>query len=251
MISNLIGLAGNGIYTTAFYIAIVIEMPRRAIANITTPLISKLFTENKLDEINRLYKQVSINQMMVGSLFLMGILVNLRNVFELIPNSEIYTAGINVVYIVGLAKLLDMTFGMNGEIILMSNYFRYNVLFTSILASIAILSNWFFIQKYGIIGAAFATALTLLVFNLLKLTFIKFKLGLWPFSWKNVILAGITLGSYVIVSRIPFLDNVWMDLFLRSIITIVTFMTPCLLLKISPEINKVVARKTGIKFLAD
>ncbi len=248
MISNLIGLGASGIYTTAFYIAVVIEMPRRAIANIATPVVSKLFDEGRLDEIGKLYKQVSVNQMMIGSLFLIGILVSLRNVYNLIPNNEVYLAGINVVYIIGLAKLLDMAFGMNGEIILMSKKFKYNVLFTSVLAVIAILSNWILIQEYGMEGAALATALTLIIFNVLKLLFVKFKLGLWPFSWKNVLLAAIAIASYYIVMQIPFFKNTWFDLILRSLITTVLFMAPCLFLKISPEVNRVIAKTTGLNF---
>lgn len=247
MISNLIGLEGNGIYTTAFFIAIVIEMPRRAIANIATPIVSKLFAENKLNELNILYKQVSINQMLVGSLLLLGILVNLKNLFGFIPNNETYLAGMNVVYIIGLAKLVDMTFSMNGEIIIMSKYFKYNVLFTSLLAVIAIVSNIVLIPRFEIEGAAFATGLTLIIFNLLKLIFVKTKLQLWPFSWKNVILAAVALITYAIVNQIPFFSNAIFDLFFRSLITTIIFMTPCLLLRLSPEINSVITKITGIK----
>ena len=134
--------------------------------------------ELKKDEIaevviNQLYKQVSMNQMMVGSLLLLGILVNLRSVFGLIPNNEVYSLGLNVVYIIGLAKLLDMSFSMNSEIILMSKYFRYNVMFTVILAVVAVATNWYFIQIYGIEGAAIATGITLAIFNIIKLVFLN------------------------------------------------------------------------------
>ena len=122
MISNVIGLKGNGIYTTAFYIAIIIEMPRRAISNITTPLVSKLFKENLNSEVNQLYKKVSINQTVVGTLFLLGILTNVDTLFAMIPNNETYRAGINVVTIIGIAKIVDMIFGINSEIIVMSHY---------------------------------------------------------------------------------------------------------------------------------
>ena len=246
MISNLLGLESNGIYTTAFYIAIVIEMPRRAIANIATPLVSKMFTEQRVDEINQLYKQVSINQLLVGSLLLIGILVNLRNVFGLMPNSEIYQAGMYVVYIIGIAKIIDMTFGMNSEIILMSDFYKYNVLFTTILAVLAIVSNWILIQIYGIEGAALATALTLIIFNLIKMIFLKIKLNLWPFKWQHLLLIVIITSTYVIITQLPFLDNFWLDILFRSVITTVIFIVPCLLLRISPELNRVIKQITGI-----
>mgnify|MGYP004150682039 CR=1 FL=1 len=49
MVSALLGLSNTGIYTTAFYIGIIIEMPRRAISQISLPIISNHFSI-KLDK---------------------------------------------------------------------------------------------------------------------------------------------------------------------------------------------------------
>ena len=250
MISNVIGLKGNGIYTTAFYIAIIIEMPRRAISNITTPLVSKLFKENLNSEVNQLYKKVSINQTVVGTLFLLGILTNVDTLFAMIPNNETYRAGINVVTIIGIAKIVDMIFGINSEIIVMSKYYRYNVLFTIILAVVAIVSNWLLIRKFGIDGAALATGITLVIFNITKLIFLRIKMDLWPFTWNNLIVVMIGLATYYIVLQIPVMGNLWTDLVLRSVIVTIMFSLPCLLLRVSTDINNVLSKIRGFEFLA-
>ena len=249
MISNQVGLKGNGIYTTAFFIAVVIEMPRRAMANITTPLVSQFFKKGEIDQINQLYQKVSINQMVVGSLLLVGILVNLNNVFDMMPNSDVYRAGLNVVFIIGLAKMVDMTFGINGEIILMSKYYRYNVLFTVILGVVAVLTNWVLIRAYGIDGAALATGATLVVFNLIKLIFLKVKLNLWPFTKMNLLVLIIGVLTYFVVNQIPVLPNYMVDLLVRSVITSALFLGPCVVLKVSPDMNQILYQFTGLKFL--
>lgn len=246
MLTNQLGLTSNGIYTTAFFIAVVIEFPRRSLSQISVPIVSKSFEENDLKAIDKLYKQVSINQMVVGSLLLLGILVNLRSIFDLIPNNEKFIAGFNVVYIIGIAKLAEMAFSLNGEIIVLSKFYRYNVFFSVVLAFVTIVSNWFFIKWYGLDGAAIATALSLILFNLVKLIFLKMKLDLWPLSIKNFYVLALAVATYFLVGAIPE-QTLLLDLLIRSVLTTVLFMAPILFLKISPEINGVIENYTGIR----
>ena len=46
MVTGMLGLTETAIYTTAFYIAVLIELPKRAIAQIGMPVISRAFKEN-------------------------------------------------------------------------------------------------------------------------------------------------------------------------------------------------------------
>jgi len=247
MISKMIGLDANGIYTTAFYIAVVIELPRRAIGQISLPLVSRYFESKDLASINKLYKQVSVNQMIVGALILIGIIVNIDNLFELVPNKEIYQTGINVVFIMGLAKLFDMIFSINNEIILMSEFYRYNILFSFLVGLFCVLLNWILIQSMGIDGAALATGICLLLFNVIKLLFIKLKLDLWPFTRNNLYVGLIALTVYFVIQQIPWMGNVVVDIILRSVITTALFSFPVLYFKLSLEINEAVHKITGFK----
>ncbi|MEQ9375816.1 MAG: oligosaccharide flippase family protein [Imperialibacter sp.] len=240
MISGMIGLSWNGIYTTAFYIAVVIEMPRRALTQITTPLISRAFDKHDMVEIDKLYKKVSINQMIAGSLLYIGIAANLNSIFALVPNNEAFIQGITVVNIIGLGKLLDMTFSLNGEIIVMSKYFRFNVLSLVILAVLAVMLNQWLIPLYGIDGAAWASAISLLLYNLVKMTFVWVKLGVQPFTFKN--LGMVVISALVLLAGIylPSFSNVFLDIFVRSTMITILFGGAVLLFRISPDVNELV-----------
>ncbi|MEQ8810822.1 MAG: oligosaccharide flippase family protein [Imperialibacter sp.] len=240
MISGMIGLSWNGIYTTAFYIAVVIEMPRRALTQITTPLISRAFDKHDMVEINKLYKKVSINQMIAGSLLYIGIAANLNSIFALVPNNEAFIQGITVVNIIGLGKLLDMTFSLNGEIIVMSKYFRFNVLSLVILAVLAVMLNQLLIPLYGIDGAAWASAISLLLYNLVKMTFVWVKLGVQPFTFKN--LGMVVISALVLLAGLylPAFSNVFLDIFIRSAMITILFGGSVLVFKISPDVNELV-----------
>jgi len=236
MVSSMLGLAKNGIYVTAFYMGLIIELPRRALNQITTPLLAKGFEENNHQEVQSLYKKTSLNQGLIGSLLMLGVLVNLDNIFLLMPQTEIYSAGKYVVIFIALAKLIDMIAGQNGEIILFSRYFRFNVLATIILGVLTILSNLILIPRFDINGAALASLISLFLFNLVKMVFVAVKLNMQPFSLNSLKVVLITIFTYFAVSSIPRMP-LWVDLTTRSLLIIILFTGLVLLTKASDEIT--------------
>ncbi len=249
MVTSMLGLASYGIYTIVFYIATVIELPRRAITQIISPVIAKAFTQNNLKEIGSIYKKTSINQLLIGMLLLLGIISNLDNIFYFVPNSATFEAGRNVVLIIGIGKLIDMGAGANGEIIIMSKYYRYNILFIAFLAIFTIVGNYLLIPIFGIDGAAAASALAMVIFNFAKFLFVKHKFGITPFSLATVKATVLGLALYFGVAQISPFENVYVDILIRSGIIAGVFIVFVLWLKISEEattmFNQALARIGG------
>jgi O-antigen/teichoic acid export membrane protein len=237
MVSGQLGLEATGIYTIAFFIGIVIEMPRRSIAQISSALIAQAFEKEDIPAVNKLYKQTAINQMIIGSLLLIGIWANLENLYSLIPNGQLYISGINVVLFIGLGKLSDMAFGTNGEIIVMSKHYKFNVIAVAILAFLTIGLNLILIPKYGIEGAAIASFLAMLIFNISKFLFVWIKFKIQPFSINTLkflaIVAVVLFGNQLL----PPLENVFFDILVRSIAITILFAILTLGLKVSVEVN--------------
>lgn len=216
MVPSKLGLALFGVYSIGFFIASVIEIPKRAISQISTPLISESFMRNDLANVNSIYRKVSIHQLVIGLLLFIGIWANLDNLYYYMPKNEVYSAGKWVVLWIGLGKLVDMTAGINSEIIVMSKYYVFNIVSVAILAIFTVLANLLLIPIYGIEGAAIAFALSMLLFNLVKMWFIHHKFEIQPFSIKTlwVGLAGVLV--YFISIQIPKTEPVWLDLLIRS-----------------------------------
>jgi O-antigen/teichoic acid export membrane protein len=237
MVSAMLGLAANAIYTTAFYVATVIEIPKRALSQITMPLISKAFEQNQIKEVATLYRKTSINQLIIGSLLLIGVWINLDNIFDLMPKGENYVLGKWVVIIVGAGKLMDMLFGPSSEIIVLSKYYRFNIVLIIILAAIVIFSNNILIPRYGIEGAAWGSAFALVTFNVIKFIFIYTKFGIQPFEWatlKVLMIGVITLLINTVVFKI---DNTLIDIAFRSITITVLFSSLILWTRASADAN--------------
>ena len=222
MVASLIGLEANAVYTTAFYMATVIEMPKRALSQLAMPLIARAFEKNDLKEIDLLYSKTAINQFIIGALLLLGIWINLDTVFYFMPKKEAFEAGRWVVLFIGIGKLVDMLFGPSSEIIVLSKHYKFNIVLIVCLAAIVIISNNLLIPAYGISGAALGAALALIIFNGVKYIFIYSKLGIQPFSMntlKVLVIALVVLGLNYLIPRMPL---PLVDLVIRSgMITIV------------------------------
>lgn len=240
MVSAAMGLEATGVYTIAFFIGVVIEMPKRSITQITAPLISQAFQKNDMAHVLTLYRQTSINQLIIGSLLLIGVWANLASIYQFIPNNEVYIAGMNVVLFIGLGKLTDMFFGVNGEIIVMSRYYRFNVIAVSVLAILTIVFNYLLIPAYGIEGAAIASFMAMAIFNLSKFAFVWMKLGIQPFTLSSLKFVLILLLCLFTNHFLPAMENVFIDITLRSSVITIAIMLPTYWLKISPEMNGVI-----------
>lgn len=239
MVSAMLDFAANAIYTTAFYMATVIEIPKRALSQLAMPLISRAFERGDTSEIASIYKKTSINQMIVGFLLLIGVWINLDNVFALMPNGDSYQVGKWVVIIVGGGKLMDMIFGPSSEIIVLSRYYAFNIVMILLLAVVVVVSNNILIPQMGIEGAAWGSALALTVFNVVKFFFIYWKVGVQPFQPKTVLVMVIGGISFLFNYLIPKLDILVLDIILRSSLVTILFSVLIYFSKCSPEANQV------------
>lgn len=237
MVSALLGWSSNAIYTTAFYMATVIEIPKRALSQIAMPLISRAFEKNDLKEVATLYRKTSINQFIIGSLLLIGVWINLDNLFLLMPKGEHYGTGKWVVIIVGVGKLADMLFGPSSEIIVLSKYYKFNILLILVLAGLVVVLNNSLIPRYGIEGAAWGAAFALIAFNATKYIFIYVKYKIQPFDISTVKVLVIALITLLINSLLFKINYTLFDIIYRSSVISVAYGTFIILAKVSPESN--------------
>ena len=138
-------------YNVAIFMALVISVPMRAMHQITYPITAKLMSEKKWEELNELYKKSSVSLQVIGGLLYIGILVNLNQVYSLLPD-EGYRQGVFVVFTIGLSKYFDLILGINNAIIFNSKYYRAVLLLGVLLVIVIVLLNMYFIPEFGLNG---------------------------------------------------------------------------------------------------
>ena len=242
MVTSLLGLSQTGIYTTAFYIGMIIEIPRRAISQISIPFISENIKNQNFNKIEVYYREISLHQTLIGVLFYLLIIINLDQIFNLIPNYESFISGKNVVYIIGFTKLIIMFFSFNSEIISLSKYYRFTVITIIILAIISIALNLLLIPIFGIEGAAYASLISISIFNLVKFIFLKIKMKISPFSNKSIIVLLIGILLFLMSFYFPNFDNPFINIIYKSFITTFLYLLIVLLLGVSKDFNFLLKR---------
>jgi O-antigen/teichoic acid export membrane protein len=97
-----------------------------------------------------------------------------------------FTGGLVVVIIISIAKLYDNALGNNNAILFNSDYYRMVLLFGLFLTLAAIIFNLAFIPVLGINGSAIATFLAIGIYNTIKISYVKQKFKMQPFTSASV-----------------------------------------------------------------
>ncbi|MEM9391401.1 MAG: polysaccharide biosynthesis C-terminal domain-containing protein [Bacteroidota bacterium] len=240
MVSNSLGLESNAVYATAFLFGAFVNLPANGIRRISSVLISNAWNENKLDTISDIYKKSCINLSAVGFYLLLGVWLNLDAVFSLLPAE--YGNGKYVMLLIGFSYLVDMTFGVNNEILATSKLYRFTTYFMGILIVLVISLNALFIPIYGINGAALASLIALVSVNIFRYIFIWKKFDLQPFNWKLGVIW--TLGGllFLLPMGLPEIENTFLSIALTSLTLTIVYWSIIYFLRISPDINDIIIK---------
>lgn len=232
-------------YSVAIFIATVIAVPQRAMHQIMMPLTAKYLNENDTVALEDLYKRSSMSLLVVSGFIFLLIILNINQLYEILP--EEFTGGLFVVLIISLAKLYDNSLGNNNAILFNSDYYRMVLIFGVLLAIIAIILNFVFIPVYGIDGSAFATFLAVVVYNTVKIIFVKRKFNIQPFSSSSlkIVLVLIVLSAVMYFWEFPF--NPITNIVLKSFLIGILYFALIYKLNVSEDINSQIKKYLRLK----
>ena len=239
------GLYYITIYSIASYMAALIEMPARALANIASTFVSKAWKENDIATISSLYKKSATNQLIIGLLIFIGVWASIDNL--LIITGKDYSEGKYVFLFLGLAKLFNVAAGINGKIIMLSKHYIVITYLTFSLAIITFISNLYFIPLFeelpgrnGIEGAAIATALSIFTFNIFSFLYLKSKFDLQPYTLKTLLIILFGVLSYLSIFTLGNFPDIYLDIIVKSLLICIIFIPLILLTRVSRDINDLV-----------
>lgn len=237
MIAHYMHVSNNSLYAVAIFISTVIAVPSRAMTQIVAPITAKLMVENKMEELNDLYKKSAINLQIIGGFIMMLIFLNIKELYFFIPD---YKSGISVVFMIGLSKFYDVLLGNNNSIIVNTKYYRTVLLFGIFTVILMVILNMIFIPMYGIAGAAFATLLTIIFYNTVKLFYVIVKLNLNPFTIKTVHSFGLLITCFLLFYFWDFQFHPIINILLKSGLITVFYLFANYKFNISQDFNRVV-----------
>jgi hypothetical protein len=242
MIIGLKGLEQTAIFLIASYLVTLMDLPARSLNAIATPIISESWKNKDYQNIRQIYQKSSVTLLIAGLLVYLLVLLNIHNLTSFLGKD--YAEVPMVVLIMGLAKLIDLGTGVNGQIITTSTNWRFDFFTNVLLTLIAFPLNFFLIKQFGIIGAAYSNLIAIFVYNVVRFSFIYKKYGWQPYSFAHIRILITGIVVYFIVKNIPAMPNIYVDSIVRTGLILLLFLPAIRWMNISEEINKMMKFKS-------
>ncbi len=237
MVGSMISVSEAGVYKYAFYVAMLVDLPRVNLSSILFPLISKYQHSGEVDKVNDVYKRSSNLLFLAGCFLLLVVWPNLDNFFQVIPNGENFVHAKYVIIFISLAKVINMAMGINVEILASTKKYHLILVINLISLILVLISNKLLIPVYGANGAALATLIVWIAYNICAFLFLKVLYKLNPFSLNTLKLTGITTATMIVLFMVPDVSsNHWLNMIVRGICTL-PFLWIMYRLKISIDFN--------------
>jgi O-antigen/teichoic acid export membrane protein len=249
-----------GVFTIATNIAALVEMPYRSLGAISRPHISDAMAKQDVAQADALCKTVALHQFIAGTFVFFLIWINIDFIFDLLPNGDIYRVGKWAVLILSLSRLVYSTLGVTTTVLSYSKYYYYSLIFTILLAGMSIGLNIWLVPKWDINGGAMANVVSYLVYFILLLAFIRWKLGVMPLSRPlvpvmTVILILLVLNWLWTMALTPWFTG-WftkpifgltIDAVLKSVLFLALGLATIYKLKVSQSVNNLIDK--GLKLI--
>lgn len=222
MIGYLVGVSEVAIYKIALQFGTVSIIALNSVNTIFAPMISTLYHDDKIHDLKNLYS-LTTKWITIINLMIFGMIVVFSKDIMNIAGKEFIYGGAALI-IISLGQIINSSVGSVANINVMTGKPRYDLISGLISMAINIILNYLLIPNYGINGAAFATAVSLGIKNIINFILMYKRLKIHPYDKSFVRLFGVSIISIISIymfSR-PLLD---MNYFLRLIICGIVYST--------------------------
>ena len=203
MIGHYVNMAGVGVYRVVLTFIVLIEFIGKGFGMSNSPLIAAYWRKNELPKLKKLYNE-NVNQQLILSLFAFSALIAFGRDLLVILGKE-YEGGFYVLLFLSLGELINVGTGLSGTIISFSRYYKLDFYARLLLVALTYFTNLLFIPGWGVAGAAFATMLSVFLYNLMKFVFVSWYLKLQPYdgeTLKILFLNGLMALAFYAVKKV-------------------------------------------------
>ncbi len=245
MIVGLRGLSDAGIFAIATYVAAIMEIPQRSLTSISIPVLAKSWKDKDFANIKHVYHKSVSNLLAVGLLLFGLIWLNIENLVSFlnwISNKESggYDALVPLIFIMGLAKLVDLATGVNGQIIGTSNFWRFDFFTNLFYIVLSIPLNYYLINHYQLIGLAYSNLAALVLYNSVRFLFLYKKFKLQPYTLKHGLFLILSIAFMFLIYKIPSPTNFLLNIAFKSTVYGVGFYGLLVWINPAPELKELV-----------
>jgi O-antigen/teichoic acid export membrane protein len=223
MIVGIKGLSDASIFAIATYVSAILEIPQRSLTSISIPVLATSWKNKDFANIKHIYHKSVSNLLAIGLLLFGLIWLNIQNLVAFLnwishKQGGGYDALVNLAFIMGLAKLIDLATGVNAQIIGTSNYWKFDFITNVLFVVVSIPLNYYLIKHYDLTGLAFSNLIAYTIYNSVRFTFLYKKFGLQPYTWKHGFFLLASIGLMLLVHLIPAANNFVLNIAIQSFV---------------------------------
>lgn len=234
------GLKDVAIYSVAALVVNMLRAPLRAIASAITPSLSKHYHFNNTTDLFRIFTRSKLNALIFGVFSCGLIFINLEHLnFFIYFIQSGYEAVPYIIGILLIGQLFEIMAAFSHELIGVSKGYKFNFWIALFSLTCLILLHLVLIPQWGIYGAAIATSIGFIIFNLTKSWYIYQNFGIQLLDKKGAV---ILLSSICLTALLYFTPNFGSDLIMviiKSLVFIILFWWWMYKIKASNELQQI------------
>ena len=222
MIVTLRSLSDASIFAIATYVSAILEIPQRSLNSISIPVLAQSWKDKDFANIKHIYHK-SVSNLLVIGLMLFGLIwLNIENLVAFLnwvshKQSGGYDAISKLIFILGIAKLIDLATGVNGQIIGTSNYWKFDFFTNLFYILLSIPLNYYLILNYSLEGLAYSNLIALTLYNSIRFTFLYKKFNLQPYTFKHGLFLLASIGLMLGIHQLPMASNFAINIAIQSV----------------------------------
>lgn len=212
-----------GVYSAATRVALIMVIFLNSSNSIFSPLIASAYDKKDFGEIWKLY-HLTTRWLFFMATVIVVFLISGRNIIMSVFGSEFINAGPAIFCILLFGQFISVITGGVGILLTMTGHQFKDMNNRILAASMNLFLNFVFIMKFGVIGAAWATTISIAIVNLLRVYQVYKLFGFHPFRYRY--LSGLLLSALFIcislltISFINTLTEFFVCLFFGICITV-------------------------------
>ncbi|WP_227356777.1 flippase [Haladaptatus salinisoli] len=171
-----------GIYRSATVLAGLLILPLSAFSQLFPPIASRMYSDGRMGDLESLYRRVTRWSFTMALFPAVGAIVYSNELLTLFGDG--FTKGQGVLLLFVVAQLTNASVGPSGYVLMMTDHHYLTLVNQWVLGAFNVALNYLFIQQFGLIGAAVASATVIAAVNLLRIAEVWYTEGLFPYSVK-------------------------------------------------------------------
>jgi O-antigen/teichoic acid export membrane protein len=174
-----------GIYKIATVLAGVLLLPLSGFSQLFPPIASRLYNNDKMGDLEALYRRITRWTFTMGLFPAVGAAVYARELLVLFSDS-FAQQGETVLLLFIVAQLANASVGPSGYVLMMTDHHYLTLVNQWALGICNVVLNYLFIQQFGLIGAALASATVIASINILRVAQVWYIVRLIPYSKRYI-----------------------------------------------------------------